>query len=83
MCKNNTQCQAACVSELKKKLCPSGSKWANDHTCVKEHDCVCTTPSGIPVKVRIVRLIIKELELIFFCSPVLYTNRTIAKYANV
>lgn len=51
MCKNNTQCQAGCVSALKKMSCPAGNKWADDHTCIKEHDCVCTTPSGIPVKV--------------------------------
>lgn len=51
LCPNNTQCQPGCVTPGQKVTCSSDMKRLNDHTCVKEEDCICSTPNGIAIKV--------------------------------
>lgn len=50
-CKDGTSCEAGCVSEDKKTVCPSNMLWASDHECVSLDECLCVTEDGQPVKV--------------------------------
>ena len=46
-CKSPERCLPRCVEDGKPKpVCPPGSYWRDEKTCVARHDCNCVTPQG-------------------------------------